>query len=252
VKEKDCEAMLNKARNYESQATATVAGQEFIEKAADKLREAGDCYFKFKNYKSAIKCYSEARERHKKLNYTVSVAMDSEGIAQCHHSLGNTEGFKKFIEEAAEIYANQGEKMTMAGNLVSAALLYSEAAIAYKVLSNSDAFRNCFELAAKNYLEYGGMLLEEKDYGYAAANLGWASMCYFAISNIDDAIKNSERALKICKNNNILDDNYELATLSKAICDRVLQTATQSFNKIKDNLSESEVKIVKKCLQSFE
>lgn len=244
--------MLNKARNYESQATVTVAGQEFIEKAADKLKEAGDCYFKFKNYKMAIECYSQAREHHKKLNYPVSVAMDSVGIAQCHHSLGNMVGFKKYMEEAAEIYTTQGQKMTMAGNLASAALIYSEAAIAYKALANLDAYRNCFELAAQNYTEYAEMLLEEKDYSYAVANLAWASMCNFAISNIDNAIKNSERALKICKNNNILDDSYELVALSKAVCDSVLQSATQSFNKIKDNLSESEVKIVKQCLQRFE
>jgi tetratricopeptide (TPR) repeat protein len=252
VSEKDCEAMLNKARNYESQATATVAGQEFIEKAADKLKQAGDCYFKLKNYKTAIKCYSEAREHHKRINYPVSVAMDSEGIAHCHHSLGNTEEFKKYMKEAAEIYANQAQKMTMAGNLISAALLYCEAAIAYRALANSDAFRNYFGLAAQNYLEYAEMLLEEQDYSYAVANLAWASMCYFAISNIDDAIKNSDRALKICENNNVQDDNYELASLSKAICDCVLQNATQSFNKIKNSLSESEVKIVKQCLQRFE
>jgi tetratricopeptide (TPR) repeat protein len=252
VTEKDCEAMINKARNYESQATGTVAGQEFVEMAADKLKEAGDCYFKFKNYKAAINCYSEAREHHKKLNYAVSVAMDSEGIAQCYKSLGSKDEFTKFMGESAEIYAAQGEKLTTAGNLVSAALLYSEAAIAHKALCDSDAFRNFFDLAAQNYLEYAETLLEEKDYGYAAANLGWASMCAFAISNKDDAIKNSDRAIKICEKNNILDDNYELATLSKAICDGVLKTAKQYLSKIKDNLSESELKIVKQCLQTLE
>ncbi|WXG40408.1 MAG: hypothetical protein WED07_06275 [Candidatus Freyarchaeum deiterrae] len=252
MNEKDCEAMLNKARNYESQATGTVAGQEFIEKAADKLKEAGDCYSKFKDYKTAITCYSEASKHHKKLNYAVSVAMDSEGIAQCHKNLGNDEAFKKFMREAAEIYAAQGEKMTTAGNLASAALLYSEAAITNKALHNSNACKNFFTLAAQNYLEYAEMLLEEKDYGYVAANLAWASMCNFAISNREDAIKNSDRALKICEKNNILDENRELATLSKAICDGSLKAAKQSLNKIKDNLSESELKIIKQCLQSAE
>lgn len=252
MNEKDCEAMLNKASNYESQATATVAGQEFIEKAADKLKEAGDCYFKFKNYKMAIQCYSKARELHKKINYPVSVAMDSEGIAKCHHTLGNMGDFKKHMQEAAEIYARQAQKMAMAGNLASAALLYSEAAIAYNALTNPDAFKNFFELAAQNYQEYAEMLLEEQDYSYAAVNLAWASLCYFAISNIEDAVKHSNRALKICENNNIRDDNYELVSLSRAVCDCVPQTVMQYFNKIKDNLSESEVKIVKYCLQKLE
>ncbi|MEM2144218.1 MAG: hypothetical protein QW279_02575, partial [Candidatus Jordarchaeaceae archaeon] len=217
MNEKDCEAMLNKASNYESQATATVAGQEFIEKAADKLKEAGDCYFKFKNYKMALQCYSKARELHKKINYPVSVAMDSECIAKCHHTLGNMGDFKKHMQEAAEIYASQAQKMTTAGNLMSAALLYSEAAIAYNALANPDAFKKFLELAAQNYQEYAEMMLEEQDYSYAVANLAWASMCYFAISNIDDAIKYSNKALKLCENNNIKDDNYVLACLSKHI-----------------------------------
>ncbi len=249
MKEKDCEMMVNKARKYESQATNTVAGQEYIEKAADSLREAGNCYFEVNNFKNARKCYSEALEHHKKLNYTVSVAMDSEGIAHCYRNLGNMQESKKFMGQAAEIYADQGEKMTMAGNLVSAALLYSDAAIAYKLLGNSDAFRNCFELAAQNYLEYAKILLEEKDYGYAVSSLSWASMCYFAISNLDDAIKNANKALGICKNNSVTDDNYELATLSKAICNSDLQRAKQSLSKIKNNISETEIKIINQCLK---
>jgi tetratricopeptide (TPR) repeat protein len=252
VKEKDCEMMLNKARNYESQATETVAGQEYIEKAADNLKEAGDCYFKVNNYEMSLKCYSEALEHHKKLKYTVSVAMDSEGIARCYQNLGNMERSKKFMEQAAGIYADQGEKMTMASNLVSAALLYGDAAIAYAALANLDNFKKYFELAAQNYLGYAEVLFEENDYGYAAANLGWASICYFAISNPDEAVKNANKALDICENNNITDDNYQLATLSKAICDGDLQRAKQSFNEIKDNLSETEVKIINQCLQNLE
>ncbi len=251
MNEKDCETLLNKARNYESQATDTVAGQEYIEKAADTLREAGDCYFNSGNFEAALKCYLEACEHHKNLNYTVSVAMDSERIAKCHRNLGNTEDFKKYMAEAANIYADQAEKMSMAGNLVSAALLYSDAAMAYKALGNSEASKNCFELAAQNYREYAEILIEEQDYGYAAANLSWASMCSFAISNLDEAVRNADRALALCRNNDITNDNYELATLSKAVCDGDSQKATQTLNRIKESLSDSEIKIINLCLQNL-
>ncbi|MEX2722552.1 MAG: tol-pal system YbgF family protein [Candidatus Freyarchaeota archaeon] len=251
MSEKDCEALLNKARSYESQATGTVAGQEYIEKAADKLREAGDCYFKLKNYEKALNCYTEAYKHHKKINYTVSAAMDSERMARCYQNLGKKVEFEKFMQEAAATYAEQGEKMSMAGNLVSAALLYSDSAIAYKALSHHNSFKNCFELAAQNYSEYAEMLLEEKDYGYAAANLGWAAMCSFAISNFDDAVKKADKALELCSKNNIKDENYDVAALSKAICSRDPSKSRQLFDRIKDNLSESEIKIVNECLENL-
>lgn len=251
MNEKNCEMMINKAKKYESQATDTVAGQEYIEKAADNLKEAGDCYFQINNYEKALKCYKEALKHHEKLKYAVSVAMDSEGIAKCYQNLGELEESKKFMEQAAEIYASQGEKMVMAGNLVSAALLYSDAALAYKLFGHSEAFRNHFELAAQNFLEYAETLLEENDYRYAACNLGWASLCHFAISNIDDAVDTANKALGICEKKGVTDDNYELAIMSKAICDNDLQRAKQSLNKIRENLSETELKIINQCLQNL-
>lgn len=242
----ECEQKVRKAEEHLRKVTDTVAGQEFLEKAADTMKEAGDCYRQHGAFEKAIEAYSRALEMHLKLGYDISAAKDYEEMAFCYEKMGKSEEFKRLAYNAAKIYVERGKKLEEMGNLGSAALSYANAAAVYKKIGERKQYMEKLALAAENFKQYGEMWCDEEDYDYGVMNLSWSVICRVALGEIEVAKDLVNRVAVLCEEGKVEEARKFIDATRRFVYGEL--EAKEFIKIISSELDDVEEKVIKEIL----